>query len=115
MSRRRKAARPDTQNARATALSRISGVAVTVPPGSFGMCVNGETSSAQWDTWSAWPKMLSATASPTTVQAAATHASGNAPKARTAMPTITAAAGNWAMPAASIRAVSLPAPPTARP
>ena len=74
-------------------LSDTSGIAVTVPPGSLGLWVNGETPSTQRESCSTGPKRLSRTATPTAVHAIAAQPSGTAPKASAAMPIITAAAG----------------------
>ncbi len=46
MSRRRNPINPATANATPTTSSQPIGMAVSWPPGSFGTCVNGETSGA---------------------------------------------------------------------
>lgn len=45
MSRRRRPARPAAASTSVITASQTSGAALTVPPGSFGTCVNGEMSS----------------------------------------------------------------------
>jgi hypothetical protein len=85
----------------ATAQSQISGAADTVPPGSFGIWVNGEMSIIQAGHCSGRPNTPITPTSATAVHASAMDSQGSSPNSKTATATTTIVAGSRANAAPS--------------